>query len=410
MIPKRVAWLACAVVAFAGLSLAQTTAIQGKVLGDDGAPYKGAVIKIDRLDIIAHYHVKTDKRGEWYYGGLQLGDYNVCVEVDGKQRDCVNKLHTTTEKITVVDFNLKTKKEQDASLTAAIASGKLTKAQEKEVTPEQRAQIEEAVKKRAQAMAKSKSLNDAFNAGMEALNCGKRPAACPTSAPVDPANPQGATQPMTAGSYFQLAIDWFKKAGAVDPTQDAIWSHLAEAYVGLAATQNGAEQDATLNSAAETYEKSIALKPDDAAAHNNYALVLARLKKFPEASAELQKAAAIDPANGGKYYYNLGAMLVNKAQYNEAADVFKKAIELTPSYAEPHYQYAVCLSSKMTVTPDGKTVAPPEMKGELEKYLELAPNGPNAESAKAMLAALTTQVQTQYTNPNAAPAKKPKKK
>ena len=50
------------------------------------------------------------------------------------------------------------------------------------------------------------------------------------------------------------------------------------------------------------------------------------------------------------------------------------------------------------------------MKGELDKYLELAPNGPNADAAKGMLAALSTDVQTQYTNPNATPTPKKSKK
>ena len=30
--------------------------------------------------------------------------------------------------------------------------------------------------------------------------------------------------------------------------------------------------------------------------------------------AELKKAAELDPPNAGKYYYNLGAMLVNAGQ------------------------------------------------------------------------------------------------
>ena len=62
----------------------------------------------------------------------------------------------------------------------------------------------------------------------------------------------------------------------------------------------------------DAYNKALELKPDDAGYHNNYALALARAKKFPEAQAELTKAAQMDPANAGRYYYNLGALLVNK--------------------------------------------------------------------------------------------------
>ncbi len=412
MIFKRAAWLGGALAVFAGVSLAAITTIEGSVTGDDGQPLKDAVIKIERLDIAGHYHTKTDKKGKYYYGGLPLGLFDVCVEVDGKQRDCLHKVHTTTEKSTDVSFDLHGQRQQQEALAQAAATGTLTKEQEKQLTPEQRAALKDHEKQLAQVQAHNRQLNEAYGAGMQALNCGKKPSSCPATAAADPNNPQAAPQPMTAATYYEQAIAAFKKASETDPKQEAIWSHLAEAQTGLAGAQMGAEQQATLTSALDSYEKSIALKPSDAAVHNNYALALARLKRFPEASAELKKAAEFDPPGAGKYYYNLGALLVNAGQYDEAATNFKKAIELTPSYAEAHFQYAVCLSSKMSVTADGKTVAPPEMKGELDKYLELTPDGPNAEAAKAMLAALTTQLQTQYVNPNATPtpAKKAKKK
>jgi len=410
MISNRTAGLAGALVLFAGVSLAAITTIEGDVIGEDGKPIKDAVIKIERLDVVSHYHVKTDKKGHYYYGGLPFGQYDVCVEVDGKQRDCVHKVQTASDKYQEISFNLKAQKQQAEVLNAATAAGTLTKEQERQLTPEQRAALKEHKDQMAAALAHNRQLNESYNAGMQALGCGKKPASCPATAAADPNNPQAAPQPMTAATYFDQAIASFKKAGETDPKQEAIWSHLAEAQTGLAGTQMGPEQQATLTAALDSYEKSIALKPADPAVHNNYALALARLKRFPEASAELKKAAEFDPAGAGKYYYNLGALLVNAGQYDQAAETFKKAIELTPSYAEAHFQYAVCLSSKMTVTPDGKTVAPPEMKTELDKYLELTPEGPNAEAAKAMLAALVGQVQTQYVNPNAPPAKKTKRK
>jgi tetratricopeptide (TPR) repeat protein len=410
MISKRAAGLAGALVLFAGVSLAAITAIEGTVNGDDGQPLKDAVIKIERQDISGHYHTKTDKKGKYYYGGLGLGVYNVCVEVDGKQRDCLNKVRTTTEKPIEANFDLKEQRMTQEALAQAAVSGTLTKDQEKQLSPEQRAALKEHKEQMAQAQAHNRQLNEAYNAGMTALNCGKKPSSCPATAPSDPNNPQSAPQPMTAGTYYEQAIAAFKKASETDPKQEAIWSHLAEAQTGLASTQMGPEQQNTLTAALDSYQKSIALKPSDPAVHNNYALALARSKKFPEASAELKLAAEYDPPGAGKYYYNLGALLVNAGQYDQAAETFKKAIELTPSYAEAHFQYAVCLSSKMTVTPDGKTVAPPEMKTELDKYLELAPDGQNADAAKAMLAALSGQVQTQYTNPNATPTPKKSKK
>jgi tetratricopeptide (TPR) repeat protein len=229
-----------------------------------------------------------------------------------------------------------------------------------------------------------KALNDAFNAGMEAFQA----------------------------KQWELAIESLKKAGEVDPSQKAVWQNLAEAQVQLAMTRSGPERDSAFSLAYETYQKWISIDPTSATPHDRYGLALARARKYAEAQVEMQKAAELDPAQAGRGYYNLGAELVNGGQYEAGAVMFQKAIELTPTYAEAHYQYAVCLSAKMTIAADGKIVAPPGLREELLKYLELAPAGPNAQAAKDMLALVDAQLQTRYVNPNAPPpaAKKPKKK
>ncbi|MGE5644840.1 MAG: tetratricopeptide repeat protein [Acidobacteriota bacterium] len=382
MFLKNAAWAVGALVMFAGISLAQTTAISGDVKGEDGKGLKDALIKIERKDIKGNYKVKTGKKGDYYYGGLPLGTYDVTCEVGGQDVDRQNGVRTRLGDPIIVNFDLQQIKARRDAMARAAETGQLTKEQEKQMSPEEKAAWEKANKERAAAMAKNKALNDSFNLGMTALQA----------------------------KQFDQAIDAFKKAGELDPNQHVVWANLAESYVGLSNTKAGPDKDAALASSYENFQKAIALAPTNAGYHNNYALALARGKKFDEAQAELQKAAELDPPNAGKYYYNLGALLVNAGQYDPATEAFKKAIELTPNYAEAHYQYAVALSSKMTTTADGKTVAPPGMKEELTRYLELAPTGPNAEAAKAMLATLDTQLQTTYQNPNASPAKKSSKK
>jgi len=49
---------------------------------------------------------------------------------------------------------------------------------------------------------------------------------------------------------------------------------------------------------------------------------------------------------------------------------------------------------------------PPGTRESFEKYLELKPDGPFAESARSMVATMGTKVETQYTNPSAAQSKK----
>jgi tetratricopeptide (TPR) repeat protein len=241
------------------------------------------------------------------------------------------------------------------------------------MTAEQKAALESAMKQRQAAIAKNKALNDAYNAGREALEA----------------------------KNYPTAIEQLQKASEMDATQSVIWIALADAYIGDAGTKTGADQQAEYDKGYAAFQKAIELKPDDAAFHNNYALALVKGKKLDEAQAELQKAAALDPTNAAKYYYNLGAVLTNAGQADAAAQAFKKAIDANPNYAEAQYQYAVSLSAKATTTPDGKIVPPPGMVEALNKYLELAPNGPNAEAAKGLLQTMQGSVATTYQNPNA---------
>jgi tetratricopeptide (TPR) repeat protein len=380
---RNLAYATAGLLVLAFTSLAQVTAIEGDVKGADGQPLKGALVQIVRTDIKGNYKVNTDKKGHYIYTGLPMGTYNITLVVDGKEADHVNGVRTTPGDPHREDFNLKAavmdKAAKQAEMQKAVETGQMSKELEKSLSPEQKAAMEKQIKDQAERMKKNQALNQAYNDGLAAENA----------------------------KQWDQAIDNFSKASDLDPTQLAVWTHLAASYTGLAATKTGADFDTNMQKGLDAYGKALALKPDDAGIHNNYALALAKDKKFPEAQGELQKAAQLDPPNGGKYYYNLGALLVNAGQYDPAGDAFKKAIELTPTYADAYYQYGICLSSKMTTAADGKVSAPPEMAQAFQKYLELAPTGSNADSAKAMLAAVGGSVSTEYKNPT-APAKKKK--
>jgi len=378
----KLAGLAAATLLVASVSLAQTSSIAGHVKGEDGQPLQGALIRIERLDIKGTYRVKTNKKGEYFHAGLPLGTYRVICEVDGKEVDRVDNVRTRLGDPTEVNFDLQRLKQRREALQRAAETGQLTAEQARELTPEQRAQLEKAAKERAAQLAKNRALNEAFNAGMTALQA----------------------------KQYQQAVESFTKASEIDPKQHVVWAHLADAYIGLASSKTGAEQEAMLGKGLEAYLKALEIKPDEAAYHNNYALALARAKKFEEAQAELTKAAQLDPANAGRYYYNLGALLVNSGQNEPAGEAFKKAIEVDPNYADAHYQYGVSLMAKAQVTPDGKVVPPPGAREAFQKYLQLKPDGPFAEAAKGMIATIDAGVQTEYRNPAAEQKKKTTRK
>ena len=375
---RNVALSALAVL-FCGLAgFAQTSSVEGDVKGEDGSGLKGALIKIEREDIKGHYQVKTDKKGHYYYGGLPLGTYKVTLEVDGKDVDFVDKVRTRPGDPVETSFDLHARAQKQQALNKAAETGTLSKDQARGMTPEEKAAFEKANKERAELKAKGKALNDAFNAGKEAMNA----------------------------KQFDVAGTQFSKAAEMAPDQPVIWANLADAELGLAKTKTGAEHDDALNKGLDAYKKALELKPDDAGVHNNYALALAQAKKFDEAQAELAKAAQLDPPDAGKYYYNLGALLVNNGQTDPAGEAFKKAIDADPKYADAQYQYGIYLIGKAKLASDGKYEPVPGTREAFQAYLDLKPDGPNAESAKGMLASLSGSVDTSYQNPAAKNKKK----
>ena len=310
-------------LALAAVALAQsgTSFLEGTAVGKDSKPLVGALVKIERTDVKGTYQVKTDKKGKWFHAGLPLGgSFTISLIVDGKPVDAVQGIKTKMDGTSGIALQ-----EKAASASGAPAvneSGRAMSAAEK-------AELDKKLKEREQAMAKNKALNDAFTAGMAAL---------------------------TAKQYDE-AITQLSKGTELDATQHVVWAQLAAAYVEGSSAKTGADQAAMLNKGLEAYAKAIELKGDDPAYHNNYALALARAKKIPEAQAELTKAAQIDPAGAGRYYYNLGALFVNSGQMDAAADAFKKVIEVDPNYADAHYQYGISLLSKASTDASWKSDA-----------------------------------------------------
>src|SRR6478736_6323304 len=69
---------------FAAVGLAQTSNVQGDVIGTDGKPLQGAQIKLDRTDIKQSFNVKTKKDGHFLYANMPTGVYTITVQIAGK--------------------------------------------------------------------------------------------------------------------------------------------------------------------------------------------------------------------------------------------------------------------------------------------------------------------------------------
>lgn len=371
---RNLALTAAGLMLFACSAFAQFATMEGDVKGPDGKMMVGAMVKIDRTDIKGHYQVKTDKKGHYLYAGLPLGTYNVTVTVDGKDVPVQQQVRLRGGDPTNVSADLTKQAAEPAGGAAAAAAAAAAQDATRGLSAKDKAEQEKQAKEREEALKKNKELNDAFNGGIAAAQ----------------------------NKQWPEAIAAFNKASEMDPKQHVVWAQLAEAEVNFAGTKTGADGDAEMKKGLEAYAKAIELKPDDPGYHNNYALALAKAKQFSEAQGELTKAATLDPPNAGRYYYNLGALLVNSGQNEPAGEAFKKAIEANPDYADAQYQYGVYLLSKASVdATSGKVTPVPGTAEAFQKYLALQPTGQFADSAKSMLSTLGATIDTSYKNPTA---------
>jgi tetratricopeptide (TPR) repeat protein len=383
---RNLAFSAAGMALFAVASFAQITGVEGVVKSPDGKVVQGAIIKIHRTDIKGDYATKgTDKRGHYIYNGLPIGTYDLTLWIEGKQVDMLKGIRTSPGDPKVFDFDEKAVAADTGAKQAlaqkAMETGQISDELARSLTPEQKKDLQKQIDAGVNQRKKNSALNDAYNGGMTALEA----------------------------KQYDQAIESFNKAGELDPNQLAIWSHIAEAYMGLAGTKTGADHDAAVGKALESYNKALTLKPDDASLHNNYGLALVKANKLQDALGELEKAALLEPANACKYYYNAGALLTNAGQVDPAIETFKKGIAADPKCADAYYQIGVNMMAKVTMAPDGKTMIPvPGTVEAFQTYLQLKPDGTYAQSAKEMLTQLGSTIDSTYKDPNATPAKKKK--
>jgi tetratricopeptide (TPR) repeat protein len=99
------------------------------------------------------------------------------------------------------------------------------------------------------------------------------------------------------------------------------------------------------------------------------------------------------------YFFNLGAVLTNQGKSDEAIAAFNKALAADPAKADAYYWKGVNLLGKATTDKTGKMTAPEGTAEALNKYLELAPEGPYAAATKELLGSIGAAVQTSFGTP-----------
>lgn len=358
--------------------------VKGVVKDAEGKPIADAIVLYANLDNGQKYTLKTNKKGEYFSLGITVGKYNVVLyrsaedQAAGKEADHVNNYQVQMGENSL-DLDMKKELEQ-----AAKGAG---------MTAEQMKQKEDERSKVLKENANIKQLNEKLLAAKAAAE----------------ANPPD----------YETAIGLMKEANQVDPNRDLIWFKLGDYYRMSALKQTDpAEKQKRLDSAVESYQKAVELKKAQppskdpatdaknlAAYYNNLADALAKDKKIDDAAKTYELAAQADPSSAASAYFNMGAIYTNAGRPDDANAAFDKCIAADPNRAEAYYQKGVNLLGKMTIQGDKQVPAPGTIEA-LQKYLELAPNGPNAQSAKDLLASLGTSVETSFgTKKKTAPKK-----
>ena len=104
------------------------------------------------------------------------------------------------------------------------------------------------------------------------------------------------------------------------------------------------KQTGRVNESLTYMDKSIEINPEDAEAHNNYAVTLQELGRLKEAEVSYTRAINLQP----RYFEalnNLGANLQKQGKLEKALTYFNKILEINPNYAEAHYNMGVTLKS-----------------------------------------------------------------
>jgi tetratricopeptide (TPR) repeat protein len=168
---------------------------------------------------------------------------------------------------------------------------------------------------------------------------------------------------------FDEAIKQFSLAAERRPKMPVIFARLGSTYSAAG----------KFNEAAGAYQKATELNPNNSGYIYSMGIAQCNANHIDECRAAIRKAVEISPALGATAYFTLGTLLVSHGMAKDGDEAFQLSIAHDPNKAESYYQISLLYFSQQATIPNAIPY--------LEKYLKLAPNGPNAAAAKGLLEA-----------------------
>jgi tetratricopeptide (TPR) repeat protein len=309
----------------------QTGRISGKVLNKEGKPIPGAKVNLKRADRNWSKDLIPDKKGNFLQVGLEPKDYIMTVSAEGyaEQKEPIK---IPLADVLVKNITLLTPAE---ARTQAVARGGQA--------PED------------PGAALDTEGRDAFNQAIPFYNDGKYEEALP----------------LVEKAYKTLVDANEKLKDEQAKTELAPEILKVERVLGICLAQAGAKKEDAEPYLLKALERNA---KDERVVIGLVEVAKAKGDKAAEAKYTAQLEALQGP--NPDVIYNKGVEAFNAGKTKEAKAQWLKTLEIAPTYAEAHYMLAMVEFGENNLK---------GTKTHLEKYLEIAPTGKNAATAKEML-------------------------
>jgi tetratricopeptide (TPR) repeat protein len=347
---SRLLSLAAAFIVVTAASVhGQSAQVRGELRGEGGSAVPGVLISFDRVDqgFDNHYELETDQRGDFVHLSITPGDYEITFEHNDSVHFVVSRISAGDVEIGLnlenLEYDAYEFNRQSGNVEHVIRDIRQISARARiERTPDSISDEDRAA--RDEAARSEAAMREAFQAGRDAMTAGDY---------------------ATAVAQFTLAT---QGAGAQQ--------HVTHANLGAAL-----ERLQRFEEAAAAFEQAQMqldlgnIPPEETNYFQNLVVNYANAGEGELALEYAERGAAADPNGAAQSFTAIGVQLVNGGNTESAQAAFQRAIELDPEAADAYYQSGIIYLST-----DIPAAIPM-----FERYLELAPNGPNAGPATELL-------------------------
>jgi tetratricopeptide (TPR) repeat protein len=367
--------------AFAQQPAVQIGRIHGHVTNYTGQPQPVGMIGLSTdAGVTSAYTFPVDSKGD-YAGEAPAGRYLLIYRMP----DTPPSLFIDSISNIVIDAGKDLRQDDDMSRQAFID----------ELPDEQKKELEELKKQNASAQSQEtlvKTINTDLSVASQAL---KESDAARTAAikdlgrTADPADIDAKAAAIKNAKCAEVESLMLKdlqaiKESGLSADESALWENFGRARTGL---KKYDEAEKSFQHVLEIQTSSRSPKVEVRAfANAGLGEIYARTDKAPEAAKAFDLAAQLDPAHAAMYFRNEALFFMQAGNAEGQIVAAEKAIKADPHDALPYFIKANGLVKKSGVDLTAKHFdLPPGCATAYERYLSLAPSGPYAAEAQAML-------------------------